>query len=124
MSSQNSNFIITRLLGDLSSSKPPLPSANLLCQSKTYFYDTSHNKLFILVAVSYNFTRNLMFTNCSVLRSFIPIVLLEQKQLCKGMAVITQLYCQLHITYKLHVSAIFVVAIIRLDTIIRENYMI
>jgi len=36
-------------------------------------------------------------------------------------AVITQLYVQLYIMYQLHVSAISDLAIIRLDTIIRET---
>jgi len=38
--------------------------------------------------------------------------------------VITQLYCQLYITCQLYVSANTIVAIIRLDTIIGENYTI
>jgi len=41
-----------------------------------------------------------------------------------GMTVITQLYCQLYITYQLHVSANRILAIIRLDKIIGENYTI
>ena len=44
-----------------------------------------------------------------------------KKQLCIDIAVITQLYLQLYIAYKLHVSAIFDLAIIRLDTIIRKT---
>ena len=40
------------------------------------------------------------------------------------MTVITQLYCQLYITCQLHVSANTILAIIRLDTIIGENYTI
>jgi len=40
------------------------------------------------------------------------------------MTVITQLYCQLYITCQLHVSAILFLAIIRLDTIIGENYTV
>jgi len=40
------------------------------------------------------------------------------------MTVITQLYCQLYVTCQLHVSANTISAIIRLDTIIGENYTI
>ena len=40
------------------------------------------------------------------------------------MAVITQLYCQLYITCQLHVRPILLLAIIRLDTFIGENYTI
>jgi len=38
-----------------------------------------------------------------------------------NIAVLTQLYLRLYITYQLHVSAISDLAIIRLDTIIRET---
>ena len=44
-----------------------------------------------------------------------------EEQLCIDIAVITQLYLLLYITYQLHVSAISYSAIIRLDTIIRET---
>jgi len=44
-----------------------------------------------------------------------------EKQLYIDIAGITQLYLQLYITYQLHVSAISDLAIIRLDTIIRET---
>jgi len=44
-----------------------------------------------------------------------------KKQLCINIAVITQLYLQLYITYQLHVSVISDLAIIRLDTIIRSK---
>jgi len=47
-----------------------------------------------------------------------------KKQLCIDMAVITQLYLQLYVTYQLHVSAISDLAIVRLDTIIRETIII
>jgi len=42
-------------------------------------------------------------------------------QLCKGIAVLTQLYCQIYINISttLHVSALM--AIVRLDTISEEN---
>jgi len=40
------------------------------------------------------------------------------------MTVITQLYCQLYITCQLHLSANTSFSIIRLDTIIGENYAI
>ena len=43
------------------------------------------------------------------------------EQLCIGIVVITQLYLQLYMTYQLYVSAISNLAIIRLDTIIRET---
>ena len=39
------------------------------------------------------------------------------------MAVITQLYYQLYITYQLHVSAHAAVAIVRLDTIYQGSYI-
>ena len=42
-----------------------------------------------------------------------------REQLCMDLTIITQLYCQLYITCQLHVSAI-----IRLDTIIGENYTV
>jgi len=37
------------------------------------------------------------------------------------MTVITQLYCQLHITCQVHVSASTILAIVRLDTITLDN---
>jgi len=44
-----------------------------------------------------------------------------EEQLCIGMSVITKLYLQLYITYHLRVLAVSDLAIIRLDTIIRET---
>ena len=42
----------------------------------------------------------------------------------KGIAVITQLYYQVYVTYQLHVSANAAVAIIRLDTIYQRSLTI
>jgi len=59
------------------------------------------------------------------LMSVIPVVSQNiRKQLRMDMTVITQLYCQLYITCQLHVSANTILSIIRLDTIIGENYTI
>ena len=60
------------------------------------------------------------------LRSVILVELVKsrRKQLCMDMAVITQVCCQLYIICQLHVSTNTILAIIRLDKIIGENYTI
>jgi len=46
--------------------------------------------------------------------NFRKVTGLKGKQICKGITVLTQLYCQIHIISQLHVSALM--AIVRLDT--------
>jgi len=47
----------------------------------------------------------------------------DNKKFCKDTTVTTQLYYQVHIPYRLHVSANVAVAIIRLDTIYQRSYI-
>jgi len=51
--------------------------------------------------------------------NFRKVTGLKGKQICEGITVLTQLYCQIHIISQLHVSALM--AIIRLDTASEEK---
>jgi len=59
--------------------------------------------------------------NTKIIHYFLKHLQKLKKQICIDIAVITQLYLQLCITYQLQVLAISDLAIVKLETIIRET---
>jgi len=53
------------------------------------------------------------------MRVILVVLVNQRKAICKGITVLTQLYCQIHTIYQLHVSTFM--AIVRLDKVSDEK---